>query len=99
METDDSNTEITKGSASDTMTNNKEKDQNIFRENQGGEIEIASHAYLKCDEAIQSLSEESLNVVSSSCPSDVDAEVDKIEDEAPVAPNETKSIQKCEFSS
>ena len=80
METDDSNTEILKDNSSDVKSSNNEKDQNILRENQGGEIEIASHTYLKCDEALQSLSEESLNVVSSSCPSDVDADVEKTED-------------------
>ena len=79
METDDLNTEIVKDSNYAVQSRASEKDQNILRENQGGEIEIASHASLKCDEALQSLSEESLNVVSSSCPSDVDAEVEKLE--------------------
>ena len=79
METDDLNTEVVKDSNDAVQSRASEKDQNILRENQGGEIEIASHASLKCDEALQSLSEESLNVVSSSCPSDVDAEVEKFE--------------------
>ena len=80
METDDLNTEVVKDSSDAVQSRANEKDQNILRENQGGEIEIASHASLKCDEALQSLSEESLNVVSSSCPSDVDAEVEKLEE-------------------
>lgn len=87
METEDSNNDSTKDSVVVSKSSINAKDQNILRENQGGEIEIASHNSLKCDEALQSLSEESLNVVSSSCPSDVDGEVEKTEDEK----KETKS--------
>ena len=43
-----------------------EKESTVLRENEGGEIEIASHAPHRSEEIHNSLSEESLNVVSSS---------------------------------
>ena len=55
-----------------------ERERRILRKNEGGEFEIASQTSTKAEEGTANIvSEETINVVSSSNPSDVDAEVEK----------------------